>query len=101
MQRLAAMIPNTSCQGDLGMIDDKYDVAISTACGPLDFIVVDNMDTAVRAVDFLKKNNLGVATFIGLDKVSEGPQAWAHCSTLCSQYICCITQQSSRSHYFL
>ncbi len=52
------------------MIDDKYDVAISTACGPLDYIVVDNMETAMKAVDFLKKNNLGVGTFIGLDKVS-------------------------------
>ncbi|KAJ8970615.1 hypothetical protein NQ314_001150 [Rhamnusium bicolor] len=27
--------------GDLGAIDQKYDVAISTACGPLDNIVVD------------------------------------------------------------
>ncbi len=56
-------------QGDLGAIDDKYDIAISTACGPLDYIVVDNMDTAMKAVDYLKRNNLGVGTFIGLDKV--------------------------------
>ena len=27
--------------GDLGSIDEEYDVAISTACGQLDFIVVD------------------------------------------------------------
>ena len=26
--------------GDLGSIDDKYDIAVSTACGQLDYIVV-------------------------------------------------------------
>lgn len=56
-------------QGDLGTIDDKYDVAISTACRPLDYIVVDTMETAVGAVDYLKRNNLGTTTFVGLDKV--------------------------------
>ena len=57
-------------QGDLGAIDEKYDVAISTACGALDHIVVDTMDTAIKCVEFLKKNNVGTATFIGLDKVN-------------------------------
>ena len=56
-------------QGDLGAIDEKYDVAISTACGALDHIVVDSMETAVKCVEFLKKNSVGQATFIGLDKV--------------------------------
>ena len=28
--------------GDLGGIDDKYDVAISSSCGALDHVVVDN-----------------------------------------------------------
>ena len=55
--------------GDLGAIDEKYDVAISTACGALDHIIVDSMDTAVKCVEFLKKRNVGLATFIGLDKV--------------------------------
>ena len=32
--------------GDLGTIDDKYDVAVSTACGALNNIVCDNMETA-------------------------------------------------------
>ena len=60
-------------QGDLGAIDEEYDIAISTACGPLDNIVVDTMDPAVKCVEFLRRNNMGVATFIGLDKVwSEG-----------------------------
>ena len=59
-----------SYQGDLGAIDDKYDVAISTACGALDNIVCDSIDTAQRCITFLKHNNIGAATFIGLDKVN-------------------------------
>ena len=54
--------------GDLGGIDEKYDVAISTACGPLDNIVVDCVDSAQQCINFLKKNNIGTATFIALDK---------------------------------
>ncbi|KAL4220505.1 Structural maintenance of chromosomes protein 4 [Mactra antiquata] len=57
--------------GDLGGIDNKFDVAISTACGALDNIVVDNMDTAQKCVEYLKKNNVGSATFIGLDKMAR------------------------------
>lgn len=53
----------------MGSIDDKYDVAISTACGALDNIVVDSMETAIKCVEFLKRNNIGTATFIGLNKV--------------------------------
>ncbi|XP_075058170.1 structural maintenance of chromosomes protein 4 [Mixophyes fleayi] len=55
--------------GDLGAIDEKYDVAISSSCGALDHIVVDTIDTAQECVNFLKKQNVGVATFIGLDKM--------------------------------
>ncbi|XP_038603867.1 structural maintenance of chromosomes protein 4 [Tachyglossus aculeatus] len=56
--------------GDLGAIDEKYDVAISSCCGALDHIVVDTIDTAQECVNFLKKQNIGVATFIGLDKMT-------------------------------
>uniref|UniRef100_A0A8C5PS35 Structural maintenance of chromosomes protein n=1 Tax=Leptobrachium leishanense TaxID=445787 RepID=A0A8C5PS35_9ANUR len=55
--------------GDLGAIDEKYDVAISSCCGALDHIVVDTIDTAQECVNFLKRQNVGVATFIGLDKM--------------------------------
>jgi structural maintenance of chromosome 4 len=54
--------------GDLGAIDEKYDIAISTACGPLDNVVVDTIDTAQRCVEFLKQSQVGTATFIALDK---------------------------------
>ena len=58
-------------QGNLGCIDEKFDVAISTACGALDHIVVDTIDTAQKCVEYLKKNNVGSATFIGLDKMAR------------------------------
>ncbi|VDP83590.1 unnamed protein product [Echinostoma caproni] len=46
--------------GDLASIPQKYDVAISTSCAALDNIVTDTMDTAQKAVTFLKQNNLGL-----------------------------------------
>ncbi|KAJ8679871.1 hypothetical protein QAD02_015658 [Eretmocerus hayati] len=66
--------------GDLGAIDAKYDVAISTACGPLDNIVVDNDRTASQCIEFLRKNDIGRATFIPLNK----QQKW---SAQCRQKI--------------
>ncbi|XP_018323917.1 structural maintenance of chromosomes protein 4 [Agrilus planipennis] len=54
--------------GDLGAIDAEYDIAISTACGPLDNIVVDTVETAQRCIEFLKSHDIGRATFIALDK---------------------------------
>lgn len=54
--------------GDLGGIDAKYDAAISTTCGALDNIVVDTVATAEQCIRFLRENNLGVATFVALDK---------------------------------
>ena len=57
--------------GDLASINERYDVAISTACPQLDFIVVDDMDTAKKCVQLLKERNLGLATFLGLDKVRK------------------------------
>ncbi|EDO27517.1 predicted protein, partial [Nematostella vectensis] len=69
-QKAAGKIPGLYGRlGDLGAIDDKYDIAISTACGALDHIVCDTMETAQTCVQYLKKNNIGAATFIGLDKV--------------------------------
>uniref|UniRef100_A0A8C6F0A5 Structural maintenance of chromosomes protein n=1 Tax=Monodon monoceros TaxID=40151 RepID=A0A8C6F0A5_MONMO len=56
--------------GDLGAIDEKYDIAISSCCHALDYIVVDSIDTAQECVNFLKRQNIGVATFIGLDKMA-------------------------------
>ncbi|KAF9423720.1 hypothetical protein HW555_001046 [Spodoptera exigua] len=63
--------------GDLGGIDSKYDVAISTCCGGLDNIVVDTVETAQAAVEFLKRNDVGRATFIALDKQEHLKQVYA------------------------
>ncbi|KII65960.1 Structural maintenance of chromosomes protein 4 [Thelohanellus kitauei] len=56
--------------GDLATVDPKYDCAISSASSYLDHCLVDNMDTAIKCVDFLRKNNLGIASFIALDKMN-------------------------------
>jgi structural maintenance of chromosome 4 len=56
--------------GDLGVIDAKYDVAITTACSNLDSIVVETVDHAQKCLDFLKKNNIGRATFLILEKIA-------------------------------
>lgn len=55
--------------GDLATIDKKYDVAISTiAGGQLDKILTDCPKTSSKCIDFLKKNNIGTATFSALDQ---------------------------------
>nr|POF24307.1 structural maintenance of chromosomes protein 4 [Quercus suber] len=57
--------------GDLGAIDAKYDVAISTACPGLDYIVVETTGAAQACVELLRRENLGVATFMILEKQAE------------------------------
>ncbi|KAI6205628.1 Structural maintenance of chromosomes protein 4 [Aphelenchoides besseyi] len=54
--------------GDLGAIDEKYDVAISTCCRPLDDVLVDTVETAQNCIKFLKERNLPRITFIVLEK---------------------------------
>lgn len=48
----------------LNMCAAKYDVAISTACGGLDFIVVETTNSAQACVELLRTKQLGVATFL-------------------------------------
>ncbi len=54
--------------GDLGAIDEKYDVAVSTACGSLDCIIVDTVDTAQVCIEALKTSGVGSGTFLALEK---------------------------------
>lgn len=42
----------------------KYDVAVSTSCGGLDYIVVETTAAAQACVELLRRDNLGVATFM-------------------------------------
>ncbi|KAK1147400.1 Structural maintenance of chromosomes protein 4 [Aspergillus melleus] len=55
--------------GNLGTIDQEYDVAISTACPALDNMVVDSVEVGQQCIDYLRKNNLGRANFILLDRL--------------------------------
>ncbi|KAI9822284.1 MAG: hypothetical protein M1827_000002 [Pycnora praestabilis] len=57
--------------GDLGAIDQKYDVAISTACPSLDNLVADSVEVGQQCIDYLRKNNLGRANIILLDRLAQ------------------------------
>jgi structural maintenance of chromosome 4 len=57
--------------GNLGTIDEKYDVAISTACPSLENLVVDTVEVGQQCIDYLRKNNLGRANFILLDRLAR------------------------------
>jgi structural maintenance of chromosome 4 len=55
--------------GDLGVIDGKYDAAIATSCSYLDHIVVDTTEVGQICIEHLRRNNIGRANFIVLDKM--------------------------------
>ncbi|EER37777.1 nuclear condensin complex subunit Smc4 [Histoplasma capsulatum H143] len=57
--------------GNLGTIDEQYDVAISTACPALENLVVDSVEVGQQCIDYLRKNNLGRANFILLDRLPQ------------------------------
>lgn len=56
--------------GDLGEIPKEFDEIITTACGRLDNIVTETYEAASKVLDLLKRNKLGRATCIILDKIS-------------------------------
>ncbi|KAI8893503.1 RecF/RecN/SMC [Globomyces pollinis-pini] len=57
--------------GDLGTIDKKYDVAITTSCSALDSIIVETVGAAQECIEYLKKNDIGRATFLCLDRLKN------------------------------
>lgn len=57
--------------GNLGAIDQKYDVAISTACGALDNFVTDTVEAGQQCIEYLRKTNMGRGNFICLDKLRQ------------------------------
>uniref|UniRef100_F7ADN1 Structural maintenance of chromosomes protein n=1 Tax=Ciona intestinalis TaxID=7719 RepID=F7ADN1_CIOIN len=61
--------------GDLGAIDTRYDVAISSCCPALENVLVDSIETARDCVEQLKRNDVGQATFIALDKMQKHEHA--------------------------
>ena len=57
--------------GDLGTIDDKYDVAITTACGALNNLVVDTVEQGQGCIEHLRRGNVGRASFMVLEKLPQ------------------------------
>lgn len=57
--------------GDLGVIDDKYDIAVSTGGGALSDYVVDTVEDAQSCIQYLRQNNLGFGKFIVLEKLRK------------------------------
>ena len=59
---------------ELGTIDPDYAVAMEIAGGNrLSYIVVENEDTATACVEILKRDRVGRASFIPLDKIKTQP----------------------------
>lgn len=57
--------------GNLGAIDARFDVAISTACPSLDNLVVESVEVGQQCIEYLRKNDLGRANFILLDRLPQ------------------------------
>ena len=51
------------------MIDDKYDVAVTTACSALNNLVVDTVEQGQACIEHLRKGNIGRASFMVLEKL--------------------------------
>ncbi|KAI0368918.1 RecF/RecN/SMC protein [Pilatotrama ljubarskyi] len=56
--------------GSLGTIPDKYDVAVSTACGQLNHMVVDTVEQGQACIEYLRNKNVGRASFMVLEKLN-------------------------------
>ena len=64
---------------ELGRVDEKYATALEVAAGAsLQSIVTENDKSAAKAIEFLKRNNIGRVRFLPLNKVhSYKPRAHA------------------------
>lgn len=56
---------------ELGDTEEKYRTALEAAAGSyLSSVVVENEETARLAIEFLRNNRLGIATFLPLNKIN-------------------------------
>ncbi len=64
---------------ELAQVEEEYEVALNTAAGGrMQSIVVEDDEVAATAINFLKKNDLGRATFLPLNKMkARRPRAKA------------------------
>jgi chromosome segregation protein len=84
--------------GDAVATDPQYRVAVETALGEaVGYVIVVNVDQAYSAMEFLKRNKKGKATFICLDRVPSVPRplsgveetgvhGWASAMVRCSEH---------------
>ena len=63
--------------GDLGAVDPSLDVAVSTAAAALEWLVVESTEDGQRCIEHLRRNNLGRAKFLVLDKQGAAAAAMA------------------------
>ncbi len=55
---------------ELGTVDSKYGLALEVAAGPrIKSIVVEDDQIAAEQIKYLRKNKLGIATFLPLNKI--------------------------------
>ncbi|MBW2972445.1 chromosome segregation protein SMC [Candidatus Woesearchaeota archaeon] len=60
---------------ELGEVNSKYALALEVAAGPkIKSIVVDNDRVAAECIEYLKKNRLGIATFLPINKMKSKPE---------------------------
>ncbi|KAH9010390.1 hypothetical protein EDB85DRAFT_2161400 [Lactarius pseudohatsudake] len=57
--------------GSLGTIPDRYDAAITTACGSLNDMVTDTVQQGQACIEYLRKQDIGRADFLALEKIDE------------------------------
>ena len=60
---------------ELGEVNSKYALPLEVAAGPkIKSIVVDNDRVAAQCINYLKKNRLGIATFLPINKIRAKPE---------------------------
>ncbi|CAJ0963822.1 unnamed protein product, partial [Mesorhabditis belari] len=57
--------------GDLGGIDEKYDIAASTSSGAFDSILVEDVESSQKCFELCRRENLGVINVIILEKIQN------------------------------
>jgi chromosome segregation protein len=61
---------------ELGEVNSKYALALEVAAGnKIKSIVVENDQVAAQCINYLKKNQLGIATFLPINKMRPKPDA--------------------------
>ncbi|KAH9032776.1 hypothetical protein EDB85DRAFT_2145344 [Lactarius pseudohatsudake] len=57
--------------GSLGTIPDRYNAAITTACGSLNDMVTDTVQQGQACIEYLRKQDVGRADFLVLEKIDK------------------------------